>query len=132
MRSAMKKRTTGAWLVHHTEKLRQVQNTGPYERIENAGRAGVLLAALAEGQATEVDNTRLTALAQANGITARELPFLIDLLKRQRVVDSDGTLIHVLGVTVDAVLEHAADIFDDQQPTAEERAVLFGRVRSSV
>jgi len=118
------KRTTGAWIIHHTAKLKQVQNTGPYERIENAGRAGILLAALAEDLTVEVERTRVQALAQANGITIRETPFLLQLLQDRKLIDVDDDRVEVLGVTVDAVLEHTADILEDQQPGEEERATI--------
>lgn len=121
---AVHKKTTGAWLVHHTNKLGQFQNTVAYDHIENAGRTGILLAVLTEGAESEVDDTRVTALAQANGITTRELPYLLDLLQKQRLIDRDVGKLRVLGVTLDAVLEHTADIFELQEPTNEERATL--------
>lgn len=77
------------------------------------------------GNPSHVPGTRISALAASNGITQRELPYLIELLKARRVVDVDDGGLHVLGVTTDVVLEHTADIFDQQPPSEEERASLY-------
>jgi hypothetical protein len=101
-----------------------MQNTAAYERIENAGRAGVLLAAIAETNDAEVSVQRVHALAQANSIAGRELPYLLRLLEQHQFVQSSDEGVHVLGVTVDSVLEHASTIFESLGPEPQENAAI--------
>lgn len=121
----MQPRTRGAWIVHHTHKLAQVQDTTAYERIENAGRAAILLAAIAESKGTEVVTERVHALALANHITTREVPFLLGVLERHQLIDQDDDRIRVLGVTTDSVLEHADRIFEELGPEPHEQAAIL-------
>lgn len=120
----MKERTRGAWIVNHTNKLRRVEHTVQYERIDTAGRAGILLAAIAEGETAEQPTPRVHALAQANGINTREVGYLLEILQNRHLIDRDGDCIQTLGVTSDTVLEHTSRIFLDQQPETEEIATL--------
>ncbi len=47
------------------------------------------------------------------------------MLKRRRVIDtSQGGDVSVLGLTTSVTVQHASDIFEEQEPTAEERATI--------
>jgi hypothetical protein len=118
----MHEKTRGAWIIHHTHKLGQVQDSTAYERLENAGRAGILLAAMAESKTAEIPLVRAQALAVANHITGREVPFLLDILKQHRLIDVDGQQVEVLGVTNDSVLEHTSGIYQALSPEDHEEA----------
>ncbi len=122
----MEKKTSGAWIIHHAQKLQSVKlETPDYEQIGFAGKCGIILNALAGSDESELTHTRVVALAKANGISARmELPVILDELQRQRLIDkSDGGVV-VLGLTTPQVLEHTADIFDESSPGDSERAAL--------
>jgi hypothetical protein len=122
----MDKKTTGAWLVHHTHKLQGVKLAAPdYEQVGFAGKCGILLNALAGAAQTDLTNARVTALAKANGLSVRlELPAILDELHGQRLIDKGESGVSVLGLTTAQTLEHTADIFDTTSPAACERASI--------
>lgn len=122
----MKKKTTGAWIVHHSQKLQNVALTTPdYDQIGFAGKCGMMLNVLAGSQETEISNERLTALAKANGISARlELPAIVGELQKQRLIDTSSTGIVVLGLTITQTLEHTATIFEESEPSPCELAAI--------
>lgn len=95
----MESKTTGAWIIHHTQKLRGV-DTFDYEKIGLAGKCGIVLNALAGSSQNELTNDRVAALARANGISVLlELPSILAELQRQRLIDQGKTGIAVLGLT---------------------------------
>ena len=122
----MDKKTSGAWIIHHTHKLQGVKLTTPdYEQIGFAGKCGIVLNALAGSTESEINNERISALARANGISARlELPTIIDVLHKQRLIDKGDTGIAVLGLTTAQTLEHTAEIFEDASPSPCEKASI--------
>jgi len=123
---AMEKRVEGAWIIHHSRKLRGVQPPQlQYEQLDFAGRCGVLLSALAGSRQLQLSTSRLNALARANGVSMRlEMPAILDELQRRRLIDRGPEAIEVLGLTSRQTLEHTASIFSESSPEAEETASL--------
>ncbi len=76
----MKKKTQGAWLIHHCNKLQKVQDlAGQYEQINFAGKCGTLLSSFAASEEMIISSERANALATAAGISKRlELPTIIN------------------------------------------------------
>ena len=124
----MDKKTTGAWLIHHTGKLQQVTASTQFERITLAGKAGMLLSALSEtNQNSQLSKEKVETLAKASNInTYVELPTLINKLVEHRLLEisqATGT-IEVLGLTTSSILQHTADIFTNTDPQNIDLAVL--------
>ena len=122
----MDKKTSGAWIIHHTHKLQGVTLASPdYEQIGFAGKCGIVLNALAGSAESELTNDRVAALVKANGISVRlELPAILDELQRQRLIDKGKTGIAVLGLTTAQTLEHTAEIFNGASPAPCEKAAI--------
>ena len=121
----MDKKTKGSWLIHHTNKLQGVTNQTGYEKTFLAGKAGILLSAISSNNQVTVNNDRLTVLAKAANInTTFELPKLIEVLQQQRLIDTAGGGIAVLGVTTAKTLQHTSDIFDALVPGSTEIATI--------
>jgi len=122
----MDKKTSGAWVVHHTHKLQGVKlATQDYDQVGFAGKCGILLNALAGSAESDLTNDRVTALAKANGLSARlELPAILDELHRQRLIDKGASGVCVLGLTTAQTLEQTAEIFEATSPGSCERASL--------
>lgn len=121
----MDKTTKGAWIVHHTAKLQQVVNIGPYEGIATAGKAGRLLSSMAATQQAKLSRTQVDSFARVHGIAARtEVPTLLHYLDTLKLVQVSGDFVEVLGLTQSAVLSHTADLFDSLNPASEESAVI--------
>lgn len=117
----------GAWVVHHGQKTASVVNgAAEFPALDTAGKAASLLTQLASNEETTIDSARANALAKAAGLNPKiELPALLDVLKRQRLIETTQSGgIAVLGVTSRAAVQHAAEIFDDQAPSKEERATI--------
>ncbi len=121
----MDKKTKGSWLIHHTNKLQGVTNQTGYEKTFLAGKAGILLSAISSNNQVTVNNDRLTVLAKAANInTTFELPKLIEVLQQQKLIDTAGGGIAVLGVTTAKTLQHTSDIFDALAPGSMEVATI--------
>ncbi|MEZ9501144.1 hypothetical protein AB4154_00670 [Vibrio sp. 10N.286.51.B11] len=122
----MEKKTQGAWLVHHAEKLKTVTNAdNEYEQINFAGKCGILLSSLSSDSQEQLDETRVNALSRAANINVRtELPAFLDELERQRIISKGTGAIEVLGMGASSVLEHTSRIFDESEPTKKEVASL--------
>src|SRR4030042_6603137 len=103
----MDKKTSGAWIIHHTHKLQGVKLATPdYEQIGFAGKCGIVLNALAGSAESELTSDRVAALAKANGISVRlELPAILDELQSQRLIDKRDAGIVVLGLQTAQTLE---------------------------
>ena len=62
----MDKKTQGAWIVHHAEKLKTVTNAdNEFEQINFAGKCGVLLSSLSSDHEHVLDDNRVKALARS-------------------------------------------------------------------
>lgn len=120
-------RSKGAWVVHHGQKTAATVNgAAEFPALDAAGKAASLLSQLAATSQTTIDKSRVGALARAAGLNPRiELPELLKVLERRRVIVTSATGdVEVLGLTSRATVQHAADIFEEQDPTAEERASI--------
>lgn len=118
----MDNKTQGAWLVHHAQKIQNTTNQD-FESVAFAGKAAILLSALATSEQDSLPTEKVNGLAKANGIAVRtELPALLKELERQKLVDIGQTGIGVLGVSSQSVIERAAQIFQESGPAPHEIA----------
>lgn len=121
------KRARGAWAIHHAQKTAATVNgSAEFSALDTAGKAASLLSQLAATDQTIVDKSRLDALAKAAGLNVRlEVPALLDLLEGRRLIGrSTSGDVEILGLSSRATVAHAADLFDDLDPTDEERASI--------
>ena len=115
---------TGAWLMHHDQKLSAVKST-EFESITTAGRAARLLSCVSKEEQWSVSLVRVQTLAQANGIRKHEVAGLLLELKKVGVIDQSSNGVAILGVSQNNLFKHAATVFDEQKPTGLERAALI-------
>ena len=121
------KKEKGAWVVHHSQKTASTQNaSAEFPAIDAAGKASSLLSRFAASEELLIPKRRVDAFTQAAGLNPKtELASLLDMLKQRRVIDtSQGGDVVALGLTTGATVQHAFDIFEEQGPTAEERAAI--------
>lgn len=124
---AIPKKEKGAWVVHHSQKTALTQNgSAEFPALDAAGKASSLLSQFAASEQSVVPKKTVDAFAQAAGLNPKtELYSLLEMLKRRRVIDtSQSGDVSVLGLTTGVTVQHASDIFEDQEPTAEERATI--------
>jgi hypothetical protein len=127
----MDKRTEGAWLLAHSKNLDHVSGSGALrlEHISYAGKIGRLYNVLRRGsneaQATVIDTVTVDNLCQLNNIDLASRRDGLGVLRDAGRIDvsADGS-VAVLGATGAAVLETAAEVFDNSGASQEERAVL--------
>lgn len=118
-------KTKGAWLVHHTHKLEQVSGAQEFNNILVAGKAAILLSALASSDQTSLPSSKVLALAEASNINkAFELPRLLDLLQAGGLVQTSSQGVDVLGATTAMVVQHASELYDQLNPSTVENAAL--------
>lgn len=120
----MEKNITGAWLVHHTNKLQKVDNQSSFENIYTAGKAGILLSSIAATRQSSLPTEKVTTLAKASNINKLELPSLLEVLKEHHLIDIGNSGVDVIGVTSTATLQHTANIYEDLNPTQFENASI--------
>ncbi|SOD17649.1 hypothetical protein [Pedobacter xixiisoli] len=130
----MDKKTTGSWLIHHTNKLQGITSQEDFKNTFLAGKSGILLSAISANAQMSVNKERLEVLAKAANIsTMFELPKLLEVLKNQGLIDiSANGGISVYGVTTAVTLQHTADIFDALEPSANESASIALAERASI
>jgi hypothetical protein len=129
----MEKKTKGAWLVHHTNKLQNVTSQNCFEKTFLSGKAGILLSVISSDNQIEIAKDRLDVLARASNINMIELPTLLKVLSERSLIDvGDSGSISVLGVTMAATLGHTADIFTSLQPNPQENAAIEIAERASL
>lgn len=129
----MDKKTKGAWLIHHCNKLSSVKMTSDeYEQIDFAGKCGMLLNGLAASDEITIDMSRVNALAKAAGINTRlELPTILSELEKQKLIDQGKSGIAILGLTTSETLQHTAAIYENASPsTAEEASIELAEIAS--
>ena len=114
---------TGAWLMHHDQKLSAVKST-EFGSITTAGRAARLLSYISKEDQWSVPLERVQTLAQANGIRKHEVAGLLTELKNVGVVDQSAAGVAILGVSQNNLFQHAATKFEEQTPSGLERAAL--------
>src|ERR1700722_1121276 len=120
------KENIGAWIVHHGRKIALDSNgAGDFPVIDEAAKAATLLAKLGESDEVVLSLDAVRAVASTSGINPRhELNGLLEVLKAKRLIDRSSDSINVLGVTTRAALSHAADLFNDADPSKQERAAI--------
>ncbi|RWI92380.1 hypothetical protein [Mesorhizobium sp.] len=112
-----------------TSRTKSVWHDGAgaqFPALEVAGKAAALLSQFAGTDQAVLEKTRVDALAAAAGINPKmELPTLVEMLKRRRVIDVGATGdVEVIGLTSSATVQHASDLFEAENPTREERATI--------
>lgn len=120
---ATPKGVIGAWLLHHDQKLLNSKTTD-FENIALAGRSARLLSVISKEDEWGVSSDRVAELAKGIGVRRLELPGLLSELSDQGLIDQGTGGVSVLGVTQSRLLDHAADIFESQQPDGLERAAI--------
>lgn len=128
----MDKKVKGSWLIHHTNKLQGVTNQSGYDNTYLAGKAGILLSAISANNSITVNNDRLDVLARSANISKIELPTLIDVLEKQKLIDKSSGGVAVLGVTTTTALQHTSDLFDSLEPQPNELASIAIAERASL
>ena len=123
---AVDKKTEGAWLVHHSNKLQAVEGAVEFQEVEFAGQCGILLSALAADDDSTFTKAKVHAIARAAKLNVHtDLPAILGKLQERQLIDESDTGIAVLGLTTPTVLTHTSDIFRSTDPSAEEQAALF-------
>lgn len=123
----MEKRTSGAWILHHTKKLQDVTNSQAFDDIELAGKCGLFLSNLAASdEQSNLSRTKTEAIADAININKRlELPIITKTLSDAQLIDvSKSGDISVLGITTSNVLNHTSDIFTTSTSDNFQKAAL--------
>lgn len=128
----MDKKVKGSWLIHHTNKLQGVTNQSGYDNTYLAGKAGILLSAISANNSITVNNERLDVLARSANISKIELPTLINVLEKQKLIDKSSGGVAVLGVTTTTALQHTSDLFDSLEPQPNEFASIAIAERASL
>ncbi len=126
MTGASAKEITGAWIIHHGRKL-VLDTNGPAEfpAIDEAAKAASLLTKLGQSNEVKVPGTEVRAIAVASGLNPRhELTGLLQVLEKKRLIDQSDGEVSVLGVTTRGSLGHAADMYQDAEPTPYEEASI--------
>jgi hypothetical protein len=120
----MDQRTEGAWIIHHTNKLKRV-DTAEFEDIDLAGKCGILLSGLSADEESRLSANKVSAIAKASGIKKTELYTLLEKLKGELLIDtSQNGEVAVLGVTTSSVLSHTSVIFNNNSPTEYQKAAI--------
>jgi hypothetical protein len=124
----IKKRSVGAWVVHHSQKTAgTVNGAAEFPALDTAGKAASLLSQLAASDQLVIERAKVEALGKAAGLSPRlELPALLGILEEKRLLQRSSQTgdVEVLGLTSSVTVQHAADIFSDQDPSAEEKAAI--------
>lgn len=121
----MDKKTTGAWIVHHGRKIAaDVRGAAEFSAIDLAAKSAGLLARLGESDQATLPADQVTAAAKVGNLNPKtELGACLDHLQKRKLIDrSAAGAVSVLGITGDSALIHAADLFEDNEPQATERA----------
>lgn len=123
----IQKQTDGAWIIHHGQKVAaDVDGASEFPALDTAAKAASLLSQLAATDEITIAKPQVEALGKAAKLNPKtELPSLLDILEKKKLVDvgKKGD-VSVLGITSRATLQHASDIFYEQDPTKEEKASL--------
>lgn len=121
----MDKKTEGAWVIHHANKLQSVAGTVDFQEIDFAGKCGVLLSALAADDETTLGKGKVEAIAKAAKLSVHtDLPAILSKLADQKLIDQGKSGIAVLGLTTSAVLQHTSDIFHSTPKNTKENAAI--------
>ncbi|MCY7280039.1 MAG: hypothetical protein LH610_03935 [Sphingomonas bacterium] len=125
--NAIPTRTRGAWVIHHGRKARAaIKGGSTFPALETAGQAASLLSSLAATDEITMSKKRVDALSQAAGFNPMlELPRILEILQTKRLIDKakDGSIV-VVGLTTSATAGHASEIFEELDPSNDERASI--------
>lgn len=123
----MEKQTIGAWVVHHGRKVAaDMRGAAEFSAIDLAAKSAGLLARLGESDQATLNNAQVIAAAKIGNLNPKtELGACLDHLQKRKLIDrSSSGDVSVLGVTGSSALTHAADLFEDNEPQATERAAI--------
>jgi hypothetical protein len=126
MAGASAKEITGAWVIHHGRKL-VLDANGPAEfpAIDEAAKAATLLTKLGQADEIRISKKEVQAIAVASGLNPRhELNGLLQVLKDKRLIEQTSDDWSVLGVTTRGSLIHAAELYQEAEPTPYEQASI--------
>lgn len=127
----LEKKTKGAWLLAQSKSLSGYTGGGA-TRLENVSHSGKigrlynLLRRQADDQTTfTISKQTIETTCKLNGIEKSDRLIGLQVLQDAGRIDvaKDGA-VAVLGATTQAVLEATAEIFDDQNPTPDEQAII--------
>lgn len=126
MSGASEKEITGAWIIHHGRKLLLDTNgSAEFPAIDEAAKAATLLTKLGQSEEDNVPMSEVRAIATDSGLNPRhELAGLLQVLEKKRLIEQTSTEVQVIGVTTRGSLRHAAEIFQDADPTPYEQASI--------
>lgn len=123
----MDKRTKGAWIIHHGKKLNDnVNAAAEYSALDLAAKSASLLSRMAASEETTLDSEKVKTLGKVGGLNPKlELNACLEELRKQQVIDisKDGS-VAVLGITSETALQHAADLFERNDPEKQEYAAI--------
>lgn len=123
----MENRTKGAWIINHTKKLQDFSETANFEDIQLAGKCGIFLSNLAaSNEETKITKEKVDAIATNSNINKRlELPAIKETLKNAQLIDytKNGEIV-VLGITTANILNHTADLFEQNENSEYQKAAL--------
>lgn len=126
MAGASDKEITGAWVIHHGRKLvLDANGSAEFPAIDESAKAATLLTKLGQSIQISIPKSEVRAIAVASGLNPRhELAGLLQVLERKRLIEQTDDEVSVLGVTTRGSLGHAADMFQDADPSPYERASI--------
>jgi hypothetical protein len=122
----MSKETMGSWIVHHGRKLAMDANgSAEYSIIDEASKAADLLSRMSATNDDTLSSIEVEALGRTARLNPRiELPALLAVLEKHKLIERRDGDVHVIGVTSRGTLSHAADIFMEAGPTTNEKAII--------
>jgi hypothetical protein len=134
MTHTLDRETTGAWVIHHGQKIALNANAeADFPVIDEAAKASTLLVRLGQSQNDELSNKEVRAVATAAGINPRyQLDALLRVLAEKRLVEVSDNGVAVLGITSRGALGHASDIFDEAEPSPFEQASITLAEKASI
>ena len=125
--SELSRASRGAWVVHHARKtVNAINGASEFPALDAAGKGAALLSQLASTDQLVVAPARLAALAKVIGLSPKlEVPSLLKMLKDRKIIEQskDGS-VEIVGLTTHATVGHAADLFQDENPSQEEKAAV--------
>ena len=133
MINPLNKETCGAWIIHHGRKVALDTNgAAEFPALDEAAKCATLLAKLGETGQAIVTLDEAKAVAKTSGINPRhELNGLLAELEKKRLIQQGSGSVELLGVTQRGALAHAADFFEDAQPSKFERgSIILGELSS--
>lgn len=127
----METKTKGAWLLAHSKSLDAFSGAGTaqLENISYSGKIGRLYNLLRrqsdEASTFTIPSQNVSYVCHLNGIDKPTRQIGLQILKDAGRIDvTKNGAVAVLGATTQAVLETTVEIFDEQEPTPDEQAII--------